>query len=117
MSLRFPPSSLPSLRKTLLQIDQGSRDLVLLTKKQVADLVQTSERSIQRRIDEGALSSIAVGNQVRVSVSDLERFLEENRRQVKVCSIETPTSTMERPVRDVPKLGDVLVEAVEGVTR
>jgi len=52
-----------------------------------------------------------------VSVSDLERFLEENRRQVKVCSIETPTPTMERPVRDVPKLGDVLAEAVEGVTR
>lgn len=51
----------------------------LLTKKQVAELLGTSAKTIDRRIRSGDLPVIRDGRIVRVHPEDLERYLAKHR--------------------------------------
>jgi excisionase family DNA binding protein len=51
----------------------------LLTKKQVAELLGTSAKTIDRRIRSGDLPAIRDGRIVRVHPDDLERYLAKHR--------------------------------------
>jgi|GEM_PF-4588546 len=63
-----------------------NQSAILLTKKQVASLLQCSTRYVERSVTEGRLKALKpTGKMFRVRQSDLEKFLD-------------PCSTIERAV-------------------
>jgi excisionase family DNA binding protein len=60
----------------------------LLTKKQVADLLGTSAKTIDRRIRSGDLPVIRDGRIIRVHPDDLERYLAARRSARLTLSIQ-----------------------------
>ena len=52
----------------------------MLTVKQVAVLLSTSEKTVRRRIDGGDLHAHFVGRQIRISVEDYQTYVATSRR-------------------------------------
>ena len=51
----------------------------LFTKETLADYLRVSVYTVQRLVQDGVLTAIKVGNQVRFHVDDVERFLDQSR--------------------------------------
>ncbi len=51
----------------------------LLTKKRVAEILDTSEKTVDRRIRSGDLPAIRDGRIIRIRPEDLERYIAQRR--------------------------------------
>lgn len=64
------------------RIDDAPPEVVvraLFTKDTLADYLRVSVYTVQRLVQDGVLTAIKVGNQVRFHVDDVDRFLDECR--------------------------------------
>jgi excisionase family DNA binding protein len=62
----------------------------LLSIQQVAELLGCSTRSVRRRIDQGELPAFVDGRLVRVRASDLDRYIEQRTRPLRLSSAPAP---------------------------
>jgi len=51
----------------------------LLTKKRVAEILDTSEKTVDRRIRSGELPAIRDGRIIRIRPEDLDRYISQHR--------------------------------------
>ncbi len=59
------------------------QQLALLTKRQAAERLGISERSVEREIREGRLRSLRIGKARRVDPRDLERYIEQQKERTR----------------------------------
>ena len=64
------------------KIDERPPEVILralFTKETLADYLRVSVYTVQRLVQDGSLTAIKVGNQVRFHIDDVDRFLDECR--------------------------------------
>ncbi len=114
MALRLPPP-LEKTESPLEGRESVPRDLVLLTKKQVANLAMLDVRSVERRIEEGVLRTTRLGSAVRVSVEDYRSWVDSGRPTSRPKSRMLGThGSVSANVRGSVSMRDVLTAAREG---
>ncbi len=118
MALKLPPPFMEKTESPLEGRESVPRDLVLLTKPQVANLLVIDVRSVERRIADGSLRSIKIGALVRVPVNSLRDFIE---RQSQECELAPqramPFGNPTRSVRGKHLLRDLLASDAGEVVR
>lgn len=115
MALRLPlrPSREASrIDELRTRLAMGDPDLVLLTKEDVALLAGIDERTVSRRIADGDLLAVKLGNLVRVRVADYHAFLARSQVSRRRPAPVLPPSPgpSEKCVRGERLLTDLLTE-------
>ena len=85
---------------------------MLFNKKQVAEILNVSGKTISRLIAKGELPFIQIGRNIRIKKSDVFEFVERQKRYNLGCVGTTCASTGEKPCQSL----NVVMEEVEITT-
>lgn len=84
----------------------------LLTEPQVADLLQTSERSVRKARNEGRLSYVMLGRMVRYRIADVDAFVERS-----VVQNDTGSGATRRSTRAPRRVGKIVTFSAREMER
>ena len=85
---------------------------ILFSKKQVAEILNVSTKTISRLIAKGELPIIQIGRNIRIKKSDVFEFVERQNRYNLGCVGTTCASTGEKPCQSL----NVVTEKAESTT-
>ena len=93
-------------------MENNNENNILFNKKQVAELLNVSTKTISRLIAKGELPIIQIGRNIRIKKSDVFEFVERQNRYNLGCVGTTCASTGEKPCQSL----NVVTEKVESTT-
>ena len=93
-------------------MENNNEKYMLFNKKQVAEILNVSGKTISRLIAKGELPFIQIGRNIRVQKSDVFEFVERQNRYNLGCVGTTCASTGEKPCQSL----NVVMEEVEITT-
>ena len=93
-------------------MENNNETYMLFNKKQVAEILNVSTKTISRLIDKGEFPFIRIGRNIRVQKSDVFEFVERQNRYNLGCVGTTCASTGEKPCQSL----NVVMEEVEITT-
>ena len=93
-------------------MENNNEKYMLFNKKQVAEILNVSTKTISRFIAKGELPFIQIGRNIRIKKSDVFEFVERQNRYNLGCVGTTCASTGEKPCQSL----NVVMEEVEITT-
>ena len=93
-------------------MENNNENNILFSKKQVAEILNVSTKTISRLIAKGELPIIQIGRNIRIKKSDVFEFVERQNRYNLGCVGTTCASTGEKPCQSL----NVVMEEVEITT-
>ena len=93
-------------------MENNNENNILFNKKQVAEILNVSGKTISRLIAKGELPFIQIGRNIRVQKATVFEFVERQKRYNLGCVGTTCASTGEKPCQSL----NVVMEEVESTT-
>ena len=91
---------------------ENNNEKILWTKKEVAEQLQVSTKTISRLINQGDLPFIQIGSSIRIQKTDVFAFLERQKRYNLECVETMCASEGEKPCQSL----NVVMEEVKTTT-